>query len=403
VLLLIYAAFVGMGLPDGILGAAWPEMRTELSVALDDNWPLLALGTCGSALSNFSSGLALRRLGVGKVLLLTTFLTAAVVFGYSVAGTFALISGLAFFLGLGNGAIDAGLNQFAAEKLSSRHMSWLHASWGVGVSIGTSLLSMSVALGGTWRGAYRWIALLLLTLGVAFVANRRSLPSSTPAAPTDRGLERPTFAATLRLPAARLSMAAFFVYCGLESGAGLWIASMLHDGRGWTAQAAGLMTTLYWASLTVGRFLIGAVAQRASTARIVGGAAVGAVVGTALVALSSILAGRGAGTDTLAGVLTAFGLLLTGLSLAPIFPLLMHDTPRRVGVNHSVNLIGFQGGVGQLGMTLVPIALGAALQAFSIEWLGALLMALALLLLALVSGSRRVRGPEPEIETETAR
>jgi fucose permease len=383
-LLLIYAAFVSMGLPDGILGAAWPQMRAELSVALNDNWPMLALGTCGSALSNFLSGVALRRLGVGRVLVLTTFLTATVILGYSLAGSFAVLSVLGFFLGLGNGAVDAGLNHFASAKLSSRHMNWLHAFWGVGVSLGTLLLSASVGLGGTWRNAYLVIALAQLALGVAFALSRRALPGaakdcSEPHAP------HPPFGATFRLPAAWASMAAFFVYCGLECGAGLWIASVLHDGRGWTTQAAGLMTTLYWASLTVGRFLIGTVSQRMASVRVVRGAVVGAIIGTSSIALSSALADLGA----VAGTLTGFGLLLTGLSLAPVFPMLMHDTPRSVGPGHAINLIGFQGAAGQLGFTLLPIAVGTALRVYSTEWLGGLLLALALVLFALLSVRER--------------
>lgn len=379
-LMLVYAAFVSMGLPDGILGAAWPQMRAELGVALNDNWPMLALGTCGSALSNFSSGLLLRRLGVSKVLLLTTFLTAAVILGYSLAGSFAVLAGLGFFLGLGNGAVDAGLNHFAAAKLSSRHMNWLHAFWGVGVSLGTLLLSAAIALGGTWRRAYLVIALVQLALALGFVKSRKLLPSEHEAQSPHAHAPHPRFASTLRLPATWASMAAFFVYCGLECSSGLWIASALHDGRGWSSEAAGLMTTLYWASLTVGRFLIGTISQRLSSARIVLFASLGALAGTGAIALSSFLVGEGVA----AGLVMAFGLLVTGLSLSPVFPMLMHDTPRAVGPRHAINLIGFQGGSGQAGFALVPIAVGTLLRVHSTEWLGALLVGIAVTLLALV-------------------
>jgi fucose permease len=388
VLLLIYAAFVSMGLPDGILGAAWPQMRAELAVDLNDNWPMLALGSCGSALSSFLSGLSLRRLGVGRVLVLTTLLTAFVILGYSVSVTAAMLAGLAFFLGLGSGAIDAGLNHFAASKLSSRHMNWLHAFWGVGVSLGTLLLSAAFALGGTWRNAYTVIALVQLGLALAFVLNLRSLPGAAEPARSGLRTDVPSFAATFKLPAAWASMAAFFVYCGLECSAGLWIASALHDGRGWTTEAAGLMATLYWASLTLGRFLIGAVSHRIATMRIVGVAVAGALAGTGLIALSSLLAPQAAA----AGLLIAAGLLLTGLSLAPIFPMLMHDTPRCVGPRHAVNLIGFQGASGQLGFTLLPITVGVVLRAGSTEWLGTALAALAAALVALLALRERYAG-----------
>jgi fucose permease len=379
-LALVYVAFVSMGLPDGILGAAWPALRAELGVGLNDNWPMLALGTCGSALSNFSSGFLLRRWGVGKVLLSTTFLTATVIFGYSIAGSFAVLAVLGFFLGMGNGAIDAGLNHFAAATLSSRHMNWLHGFWGVGVSLGTLLLSTALALGGTWRQAYFVIAAVQLGLALAFVKSRRLLPAPPRETSAHSADAHPALVDTLRLPAAWLSMAAFFVYCGLETATGLWVASVLHDGRGWTTEAAGLMTTLYWASLTVGRFLIGAISQRFGARRLVALAIAGALLGTSLIAASSLLT---ATVEGAAGLLVALGLLVTGLSLAPIFPMLMHDTPRLVGARHSVNLIGFQGASAQLGLTSLPILIGALLSLYSTEWLGGLLFTLALLLLAL--------------------
>lgn len=382
VLLLVYAAFVSLGLPDGILGAAWPSLRATFGVELNDNWRLLALGTCGSALSNFASGVALRRLGVGRVLVVTTLMTSVVILGYSLGPTFAIITALAFFLGLGNGAVDAGLNHFAASHLSSRHMSWLHAFWGVGVSLGTLTVSAVMASGGSWRRAYLVVGLVQLALALAFISQLRLLPGA-PAAPA--GLHHAAggveLRSTLKQPAAWTNMATFFVYCGLECGAGLWIPSVLHDGRGWSTEAAGLMATVYWGSLTVGRFLIGAVAHRFRPARIARAAALGALVGALLLAASSAVVEQAAA----ASVLTALGLLVTGLSVSPIYPMLMHDTARAAGAGHAVNLIGMQGGSGQLGFTLLPIAIGALLQAYSTEWLGASLSALALLLLALLA------------------
>jgi fucose permease len=388
VLLLVYAAFVSLGLPDGILGAAWPQMRAELSVGLNGNWRMLALGTCGSALSSFLSGLGLRRWGVGRVLVITTLATALAIFGYSLSATFALITALAFVLGLGNGAIDAGLNDFVASNLSSRHMSWLHGFWGVGVSLGTLTVSGVIAAGGTWRSAYLAVGSVQLALALAFAANLRLLPRAARRAADEQQPEHPSFGCTLRLRAAWASMAAFFVYCGLECSAGLWIASVLHDGRGWTTSAAGLMATLFWASLTLGRFLIGTISQRLQAIHILRAAVAGAIVGTLLIAASSVVAQR----EAAAGLLTAAGLLLAGFSLAPMYPMLMHDTVRCVGSGHATNLIGFQGGVGQLGFMLIPAGIGALLQNGSTEWLGALLASLAIGLLGLLALRERVAG-----------
>jgi fucose permease len=395
VLLLIYGAFTSLGLPDGILGAAWPQMRAEFGVDLNDNWPLLTLGTCGGLLSSFLSGLALRSLGVGRVLILTTFLTAFVIVGFALSASLAVMTGLAFFLGLGNGAVDAGLNHFVASNLSSRHMNWLHAFWGVGISLGTLIVSGVLAVEGTWRSAYAVVGALQLSLALAFSFRLRSW--STSHASAESAGERPdapAFLSTLALPASWASMASFFVYCGIECGTGLWIASVLHDGRGWSMQAAGLMVTLFWSSLTVGRFLMGMVSQRTTPVRIVRVATLGVLLGTGLIAASTI-----AGKTTLAGLLTASGLLMTGLSLSPIFPMLMHDTPRCVGKGHALNLIGFQSGSGQLGYTFLPIVIGTLLRVYSTEWLGSLLTALAVALFTLVVVRERLgAGPNSDEE-----
>jgi fucose permease len=311
-------------------------------------------------------------------------LTAFVIVGYAFGTELAVITGLAFFLGLGNGALDAGLNGYVARNLSSRHMNWLHACWGVGVSLGTLVVSGVLAFDGTWRAAYLIVGVVQLCLALAFLMSRRSLPGS-PSTAHDHAVKHPAYIATLGLPAAWASMAAFFVYCGLESGAGLWMASVLHDGRAFSMQAAGLMVTLYWGSLTVGRFLIGAVSHRTTPVRIVRGAIAGVLTGTSLIALTTLLEAR----SPAASILTALGLFILGLSLSPVFPMLMHDTPRCVGQGHAVNLIGFQGASGQLGFTLLPIGMGALMQTHTTEWLGGMLAVLAALLVALVVARER--------------
>ncbi len=204
--------------------------------------------------------------------------------------------------GLGNGAVDAGLNHFVASNLSSRHMNWLHAFWGVGISLGTLIVSGVLALEGTWRSAYAVVGAIQLSLAVAFSFGLRSVATlrAPEASPGDRR-DAPALLATLALPASWASMASFFVYCGIECGTGLWIASVLHDGRGWSMQAAGLMVTLFWGSLTFGRFMMGVVSQRTTPVRIVRVATVGVIFGTGLIAASSAIGGR----TTAAGFLTA--------------------------------------------------------------------------------------------------
>lgn len=390
VLLLIYAAFISLGLPDGILGAAWPAMRVEFGAALNDNWLILLLGTAGGMLSSFGSGALLRRLGVGRLLVGTTLLTALTVLGYAVSPGLAVVTGLAFVLGLGNGAIDTGLNHFVAEHLSSRHMNWLHAFWGVGVSLGTLIISGIFANGGTWRTAYLLIGGCQLALAVAFVTHYRALSSPDHAPATATAEAAPNFRATLALPATWASLGFFFVYSGVEFGVGTWIATLLHDGRGWPMDRAALMVSVYWGSLTVGRFLIGAISNRTTPVRIVRWAVLGAVVGTSLIAGSGWV-----GVGKIAGLVTAAGLMVTGLSLSPIFPMMMHDTPRCVGRGHALNLIGFQSAIANLGISVLPGLMGTALRFVSVELLGPLLLGCALALLAALTLRERWIAPSP--------
>jgi fucose permease len=380
-LLLIYVAFVSLGLPDGLLGAAWPQMRADFSAALNANAPILFLATLGGMTSGFLSGWILRRLGVGRVLVLNTFLTSFAILGFAFSPGLASLAVLSFFLGLGNGAIDAGLNNFVANHLSSRHMNWLHAFWGVGVSLGTLVISGIFAANGSWRTAYQIIGLFQAALGVAFLLNLSSLQSPGDAQTPGRTEPHAPFLATLALPAAWASLALFFAYCGVEFGTGIWIASLLHDGRGWSMESAGLMVSLYWGSLTAGRFLIGTVSNRTTPLRIVRWALFGAIAGTSLIALSS-LSSLPTGA---AGSITGLGLLVTGLSLAPIFPMLMHDTPRLVGRDHAMNLMGFQSAIANLGVAAMPSAIGVVLRWQSTEALGPLLLTIALTMAGLLA------------------
>jgi fucose permease len=219
-----------------------------------------------------------------------------------------------------------------------------------------------------------------MSLAAAFLVTFPEFPKTSSDAKPEKRAGAMTFLTTLALPTTWISMALFFIYCGLESGTGLWIASALHDGRGWTMEGASLMATLYWGSLTVGRFLIGTVSQRTTPTRITRIASVGAFIGTSIIALSSMLANQFAW----AGLMTAVGLLFTGLSLSPIFPMLTHDTPRCVGQDHALNLIGLQMGSGVVGYTILPIVIGTVMRVHSTDWLGSMLTVLAVSMLALL-------------------
>ncbi len=389
-LALIYTAFVSLGLPDGIMGTAWPQIRADFGAPLNANWPIYVVGMAGGLLSSFSAGALMRRMGTGHILLATTLLSCASMAGCALSPTLGLIVGIAFLIGLSNGAVDAALNHHAATHLSSRHMNWLHGFWGVGVSLGTLIISSVCALGGDWRTACLCVAGLQALLSLFFLANQPAWEApaegihETTTEPSPA--ERPATAATLRLPTAWVNMGAFFLYCSVEFGTGVWTTSLLQEGRGWPADRAALFVTFFWGSLTVGRFLTGTFSNAIGSRRILRGALAGVLTGTLLIALSS-LCGRG----SLGGIVTAAGLLTTGLCLAPLYPTLMHDTPALVGRGHSMNLIGFQAAAANIGLTCTPGLMGTLMRQSSVEWLGLLLFVPACGLLGLVLLRERLR------------
>ncbi len=391
VLLLTYAAYISLGLPDGLMGAAWPQMRADLEVSLNANWPIYISGLIGGLLSGIFAGAILRRVTVGQLLLATTILTCTSIAGCGLSPWYWPIVGIGFLLGLGNSAIDVGMNHFVATHFSSRHMNWLHACWGVGVSTGTLIISGVANLGGSWRTACLVIATLQALLALTFLFTQKlwNSPPTEPAhdapAPVDDGPPASTLQ-SLRQSISWISLACFFLYCGIEFSSGVWTTSLLQSGRAWQADRAALMVTLYWASLTVGRFMIGIISNRLRPIRILRIAISGAIIGTVLISLSSIVS-----HPLISGGLTAVGLLLTGLSLAPIYPTMMHDTPACVGRRHGVNLIGLQAAAANVGLTMVPGILGTFMKHSSLEYLGPCLVLMACALLFMVNMRERHR------------
>jgi len=224
VLILAFVGFVSLGLPDGLLGVAWPSLRASFGQPLDALGPLLVAITAGYVVSSFASGLALARLGVGGLLALSALLTAASLFGWAAATRFGVVVGLGAVAGLGAGAIDAGLNTHMARHHSPRLLNWLHACYGVGAAAGPALMTAVLAAGRPWQSGYRLVAAGQLALALCFFATRRRWADGVPEQGVAAGSAAPPApaSATLRLASARLGMTAFFLYVGLEATVGAW-------------------------------------------------------------------------------------------------------------------------------------------------------------------------------------
>ncbi|MFY1599254.1 MFS transporter [Micromonospora sp. WMMD737] len=390
-LLLAYLAFVSLGLPDGLIGVGWPSIRADFDVPTEAVGLVLTAGTAGYLTSSVLAGFTLARLGVGWLLAGSTLLASLALTGYASTPGLTLMVGCALVLGLGSGAIDSGLNAYAAGAFGPRHMNWMHAFFGLGVALGPLIMTGALSAGLSWRWGYGLVAGAQLALAAAFALTVRAwrdrAPAREPAASAAGEAAAPPTVTrvreTLRLPAVWLGASAFAVYVAIEVAAGLWAFLLLTEGRGLGAAVAGVCVSGYWGSLFVGRVVQGVVAERLGGAVVLRGSLAGMAVGAVLIALPAP-----------AWVAVA-GLFVVGFAAAPVFPLLTLTTAERVGAAHADRTIGLQIAAAGLGGALVPAGIGVLLGNTSVELLGPALVVLALGLIALHAAGTRRPVPTP--------
>lgn len=348
-LALVYAAFISLGLPDGVFGVAWPPMRADFAAPLPAAGWVTVIMTSASAASGFASGWVLSRLGTGRVVAISCVSTALALLGFGFAPALGWILLLTVPLGLGAGAVDAGLNHFVARHYSARHMNWLHGCWGIGATVGPMLMGAALAGGAGWQGGYRVIALVQLVLAVVLVATVPMWARVPEQAPEDPASGDPQ-ATPRRTPPAWapwLAASLYLVYATVEVGTGLWAASILVDGRGMAPADAGVWVAGFFGAIMAGRFAIGVVAVRVGNRALVRAGILTALCGAALFAL------RG-----MPELVALAGLVLLGLGCAPIYPSLMHEATRRFDADTARRVIGRQVAFAYVGCALGPAALG---------------------------------------------
>jgi MFS family permease len=347
-LLLIYAGFISLGLPDGTLGVAWPTLHVELHLPLGLAGSLMTVIMLLSGLSGFASGNVIARWGTGRVVLLSCALTGSALLALGLAPGLIWLLAAAVPLGLGGGAVDAGLNGFVARHYSGRHMNWLHACWGIGASTGPLIMGYALAAGPGWRGGYMVIGSIQLALAALFLLSLR-LWSRVPelrSPVTGEGIQPRQPALGANSFAGWLSAVIFALYVAVELTAGLWAASILVLDRGFSSATAAVGTAVYYGAITGGRILIGFEVERWGNRRLVAGTLPVALVGAVLFALSGAPV----------GAIAALGLL--GLGFAPVYPCLMHEVPRRFAPAAVQTVIGRQSGAANIGGAILPAAAG---------------------------------------------
>ena len=343
---MIYLSFISLGLPDSLLGSAWPAMNVSLNAPLWGAGLVQMLISFCTIISSLNSAKLIRRFGTGKLTAISVATTARALLGFSLAKNYAFLLLMAVPLGLGAGAVDAGLNNYVALHCEAKHMSWLHCFWGVGTIIGPMILSAVLRVGGSWATGYRAVgliqcavsALLFATLGMWKRGNIQQ---------EEYGAKALSVWEVLSLPGAKAGMVTFLCYCAVESTLGLWGATYISQVRGVDEATAASFGAMFYIGITVGRAISGFMAMKLLPKQMVR-------VGQALLALGCIFMMIPAGS-TLSGI----GLVVCGLGCAPIYPNIIQDTPVNYGTENSQAAIGVQMAFAYVGSTFLPSIFGA--------------------------------------------
>jgi fucose permease len=375
---LMFIGFISLGLPDGLLGVAWPSIARSRGVGLDALGTLLMASSAGYLTASVFSGRLLARLGVGVLLAASCAATALSLLGFAAAPSWWLLLPIALLLGAGGGAIDAGLNTYAAATSSPRVLTWLHAFFGVGATAGPAIMTALLSAERPWQFGYLLVGGGQLALAACFALTRRRWDAAEHHAIDMHGSANgASLRSTLRLPAVWLSAAVFAVYTGFEVTVGQWSYSLFTVGRGVNPTVAGTWISLYWFGLTAGRFLVGLIADRVRPATLLWAGSAGAFAGALLVGLVP------------AAWASVAGLILVGFSLAPIFPALIATTADRVGRSFAANTIGIQVACAGAGAALIPWAIGRGVAAAGPSFIAPAIVATGALYLALFVLSAR--------------
>ena len=352
---IIYLAFVSMGLPDALLGSAWPSIYGGMGVPVSYAGLVTIIMAGGTVVSSLLSDRLLRRFGTGLVTAVSTLMTAVALFGFSISGAFWHLCLWAVPYGLGAGSIDAALNNYVALKYKSRHMSWIHFFWGVGATAGPVIMGSILSGGAAWTSGYRTVGLIQSAMTLALFLTlplwrKNDLPqTSSPDAPG-----RMTRGQVLKLPGARALLVAFFCYSTTEATAGLWAASYMTLSRGVAPEVAARWASIFYLGITLGRFAIGFISDRVGDRNMIR-------IGQGCI-IAGVLTMLLPGSNTV----TFIGLILTGLGCAPVYPCLLHETPANFGAQNSQTMMGFQMACAYTGSTFMPPLFGFLAERLSI-------------------------------------
>jgi len=352
-LIMIYLAFISLGLPDSLLGVAWPLIRSDFNSPFEAAGLVSMFAAGGTIVSSFASGAVHKRLSTGKITLVSCLMTASALLGFAYSQSLVWLLVLAIPLGLGGGSVDTALNNYVANHCKAHHMSWLHCFWGIGATLGPFIMSGFIARQNSWRNGYLTVSLLQFSLAVLLFL---SLPlwkrmekkhNENNKAASDIDIKPGAVKAVpLKIQGVKLSLTAFLFYCGVEATMGLWGSSFLISIKALPPATAARWVSLYYLGITLGRLLTGFLTLRFGNRLLIRTGQLLALFGVLLLLFP------------LPYYFSLPGFILVGLGCAPIFPCMLHETPVRFGRENSQAIMGYQMALAYTGSTFLPPILG---------------------------------------------
>lgn len=370
-LAIIYIAFISLGLPDSLLGSAWPVMFEELGVPVSYAGIITMIISAGTIISSLLSDKITKKLGTGLVTAISVLLTAGALLGFSLSDSFIFLCVLAVPYGLGAGAIDAALNNYVALHYAARHMSWLHCFWGVGASVSPYIMGYAIGSGHGWQTGYGAVSVIQILLTAVLFITLPLWKKKNGVSIDDENCESSiSLRDAIKIKGVKPILLVFLCYCAFESTAGLWASTYLVEHKGIDAQTAATFASLFYLGITFGRFICGFIADKFGDKAMIRYGICGMLLGVVMIAVPCRIS-----------VIALIGLIVAGVGCAPVYPSIIHSTPANFGKENSQAIVGIQMASAYTGSTLMPPVFGFLADNTSVAIYPFYLAAFAVLLL----------------------
>lgn len=353
---IIYLSFISLGLPDALLGSAWPSMYKEFNVAISYAGIISMIISAGTIISSLQSDRLTKKFGAGKITVFSVAMTAAALFGFSITHSYLFLCVWAIPYGLGAGSVDASLNNYVALHYESKHMSWLHCMWGIGATIGPYIMGYAIT-NNNWNAGYRYISIMQIVLTAILFFSLPLWNKNDKENKEKINTKTLSLIEIIKIKGAKEIMICFFCYCALETTTGLWASSYLNIYKGVDIKTAASFGSLFYIGITIGRAISGFITMKLNDNQMI-------VLGESLILIGIILM-----IIPAVNTVSLIGFIITGLGCAPIYPSIIHSTPYNFGAENSQAIIGVQMASAYIGTLAMPPLFGYIANHISISLL----------------------------------